>query len=261
MSEARISALYEYPIKSGAANPIDSLEITKDGLRFDRNWMVIDMQGKFITQRRFPKMALVHSVQEGNQLAISTPENGNKVIIPLESRGRTRLADVHTTTCVGIDCGKLVAEFFSDYLGIDCKLLQMHPEFKRLKNCGRVRFADSYSLSTISEETVSDVNNRILANGHAPVDIIAFRPNIVVANCLPYEEDTWKQISVNGVQLELVKPYARCDITTVNQLTGEKNKDKTNEPLATLAQFRVDPAEGVVLAQKTTYLTTGTIRK
>jgi len=61
-----------------------------------------------------------------------------------------------------------------------------------------------------------------------------FRPNIVVKDCEPFAEDTWKRIRIGGVEMALVKPCARCEVTTTDQVTLERKK----EPLKTLGGYR-----------------------
>ena len=44
-----------------------------------------------------------------------------------------------------------------------------------------------------------------------------FRPNIVLAGLEPYDEDHIDTLAVDGVVIKLVKPCARCQITTTDQ--------------------------------------------
>jgi uncharacterized protein YcbX len=61
-----------------------------------------------------------------------------------------------------------------------------------------------------------------------------FRPNLVVAGGEPYAEDGWGSIEIGSVRLQVVKPCARCLVTTTDQASGERGK----EPLRTLASYR-----------------------
>ncbi len=51
-----------------------------------------------------------------------------------------------------------------------------------------------------------------------------FRPNIVVADCEPYAEDSWKTIRIGGILFDLVKPCSRCVIPSVNLYSAEKEQ-------------------------------------
>ena len=50
---------------------------------------------------------------------------------------------------------------------------------------GRVGFADSFPFLLLSEASLDDLNARL----DSPLPVNRFRPNIVVAGCVPYEED------------------------------------------------------------------------
>lgn len=51
-----ISHLYIYPIKSLGAISLQKVVMEKEGLRGDRRFMLVDAQGKFITQRTRPEL-------------------------------------------------------------------------------------------------------------------------------------------------------------------------------------------------------------
>jgi uncharacterized protein YcbX len=67
-----------------------------------------------------------------------------------------------------------------------------------------------------------------------PVPMNRFRPNIVVKGCDPFAEDTWNRIQIGYVKLAVVKPCARCEVTTIDKTTLERSK----EPLKTLGKYR-----------------------
>jgi uncharacterized protein YcbX len=128
------------------------------------------------------------------------------------------------------------AEWFSEFLGISCKLVAMtersiRPVAKEYAvNNDVVSFADGYPFLLISEATLDDLNSRLAT----PVPMKRFRPNLVVKGCEPFAEDTWKEIQIGDAKFYVVKPCARCTIPTVDIETGEKGV----EPLRTLATYR-----------------------
>lgn len=82
-----------------------------------------------------------------------------------------------------------------------------------------------------------------------------FRPNIVVSGCEPFSEDKWKRIRISGIEFDIVKPCARCVITTIDQADAVKSK----EPLRTLAAYRkVD--NKIMFGQNLVHHSIGTIR-
>jgi len=68
-----------------------------------------------------------------------------------------------------------------------------------------------------------------------------FRPNVVVDEPEAWREDGWRRLQIGESELEVAWPCARCTMTTVNPLTGERSED--GEPLATLREFRRDGAQ------------------
>ncbi len=72
MAALSLSELYIYPIKSAAGIAVNEAQVTPRGLQYDRRWMVVDAQGKFMSQRRFPRMALI-DVAISEELAINAP--------------------------------------------------------------------------------------------------------------------------------------------------------------------------------------------
>ena len=87
MTALSLSGLYIYPIKSAAGIAVREAKLTRRGLEYDRRWMVVDGQGKFLTQRRFPRMALI-SVAVGESLRVRGPRMPD-LEVPLVSEGKT----------------------------------------------------------------------------------------------------------------------------------------------------------------------------
>ncbi|MEQ8533950.1 MAG: MOSC domain-containing protein, partial [Imperialibacter sp.] len=82
----------------------------------------------------------------------------------------------------------------------------------------------------ISDASLKDLNDKL----EQPIPMNRFRPNIVVANAKPFEEDTWRKLSAGDAIFHCLKPCARCQIPTIDQETGKMGK----EPTKTLAAFR-----------------------
>jgi uncharacterized protein YcbX len=95
----------------------------------------------------------------------------------------------------------------------------------------QVGFADGYPVLIASEESLDDLNNRL----EQPLPMNRFRPNLVLKGASAFAEDSWKTIRVGDITFDIVKPCARCVITTIDQKSGEKG----SEPLKTMASFRL----------------------
>jgi uncharacterized protein YcbX len=81
-----------------------------------------------------------------------------------------------------------------------------------------------------------------------------FRPNIVVKGGDPFVEDTWNRIRIGNVALAVVKPCARCEVTTIDKETLEQSK----EPLKTLGKYRKQKL-GAIFGQNVIPLNEGRI--
>ena len=232
MAAIRLSGLHTYPIKSAAGISLSQTAVTARGLLHDRRWMVCDRSGKFLTQRKFPKMALLQ-VDVGDSLRLSI-SGGTALELPAVPDANAVHVDVWGDACVGWSMGDEVAQWLSDFLGLEVQLVYMPESTHRPIDHGRFdapnSFADAYPFLLISEASLADLNDRL----EQPVPMNRFRPNLVVEGCDPFAEDGWKQIKIGDIVFDVAKSCSRCSIPGVEQSTGEQGK----EPLKTLATYR-----------------------
>jgi len=75
-----------------------------------------------------------------------------------------------------------------------------------------------------------------------------FRPNVVLSGLEAYEEDYLDTLTFGPagreVVLKLVKPCARCPVPGIDQQTGLRNAQWPDEPLDTMATYRVNERVG-----------------
>jgi uncharacterized protein YcbX len=114
-----------------------------------------------------------------------------------------------------------------------------------------IGFADGYPILLTSEEGLQDLNSHL----ETPVPMNRFRPNLVVKGCEPFAEDCWNRIRVGDVELAVVKPCARCVVTTIDKETLATSK----EPLKTLGKYRKQ-ALGAIFGQNVIPLNEGILR-
>lgn len=253
-----VSALHYYPIKSCGGIAVKAAALVETGFKFDRLLMLVDEQGQFITQREYPRMALIQPRRVGQTLSLVAPTM-KPITIELTQNGNRSAVVVWRSTCEAIDQGETIASWFSDYLGTACRLVLMADDFARLVNPDYARtpqdavsFADGYPFLLISEASLADLNSRLAD----PLPMNRFRPNIVITGCEPFAEDNWQVIRIGPVDFKVAKPCARCVIITTNQETAETSK----EPLRTLATYRNLPGQGVMFGQNLIHHHLGTIR-
>ena len=244
MTALTLSSLYVYPIKSAAGIAVTEAQMTLRGLQYDRRWMVVDNQGKFITQRRFPRMALI-GVAIAEQLQITAP-GMPKLSVPLsvplsvESSERVSVA-VWGDGCEAIALSPPTKQWFTQFIGIDCQLVYMPDSSHRPADHGKfgsdslVSFADAYPYLLISEASLAGLNCKLSQKQKSPVPMSRFRPNLVIRGDVePHAEDSWQHVQIGDAVFDLPKLCSRCSIPNVNAQTGQR----TSEPSQTLATYR-----------------------
>ena len=239
-----IRGIFIYPIKSLQGIALDRAALSDRGLAHDRRWMLVDEDGRFITQRE-DSMLCFFDVREdlgGFRITARSPLKHNRsILIPRElNTGSSLNVTIWSDECEAMIASEEVNVFFSDALGRSCKLVYMPPSTKRIVDTRYATepalsaFGDGYPVLLIGTASLDDLNKRLALSGSLPVDWDRFRPNIVVQTQLPFEEDRWKVFKVGEHLAAGVKLCARCVFTTIDQVTGEKSK----EPLRTMASYR-----------------------
>jgi len=253
-----LTALIYYPIKSCRGHAVDVSSVERMGLRHDRRMMVVTPDGHFLTQREHPKLALVTPSISSEKLTLSAPDT-NSLTTNIQKSGPTRPVDIwHSKDVQAVDQGKQAAEWFSDWLGTSVRLVHFADGYIRKVSTqyavnpdDHTGFADGYPILLASEESLADLNARL----DESVPMNRFRPNIVVKGVKPFAEDTWSRIRIGEIEMVVVKPCARCVVTTIDKKTLRKSK----EPLKTLASYRTQ-AGGAMFGQNVIPLNEGRLR-
>jgi uncharacterized protein len=251
----KVSALYVYPVKSCAGLSLDEGEVAKTGFLHDREWMVVRENGWFVTQRQYPRMALIRPSVTDKGLVLSAPGMPD-IELPIIKRADTIPVRVWDDTVPAIDQGDAVAAWLGKFLETKCRLVHMsakRPIGKKYQVSGEeiVSFADSMPFLLVSQASLDDLNARM----DQPVEMSRFRPNIVVYGGKPFQEDIWKKIRIGDVDFRAVKQCSRCEIITVDQKTAIKDI----EPLETLGAYRYE-TRGIMFGQDLVQVNTGKVR-
>lgn len=233
-----VSELFIYPIKSLGGIAISSAPVTERGLQYDRRWMLVDEYHTFISQREVAAMALFEVALQEDGLLVTHRLNGNSILIPFEPQTNEMLiVEVWSDHCRAIVVSREANQWFSDKLGINCRLVYMPDTVERrvddryVIDKEIVSFADGYPMLLIGQSSLDDLNSRL----QEKLTIQRFRPNIVFTGGEPFEEDDLEAFKINDILFYGVKLCARCIITTINPDTATKGK----EPLRTLATYRM----------------------
>lgn len=231
-----LTALNVYPIKSAGGIAAESWPVDEFGLRYDRRWMLVDESGVALTQREFPRLALLRPAIDGDRLRVSAPGRA-PLDLPLEPGGGvSTTVTVWDDTCAASWMGERASRWFSEFLGTACTLVHMPLSTRRPADPTyappgvRVSFADGFPFLLISEASLVDLNRRL----PVPLPMNRFRPNLVIDGGPAFVEDGLGAFRIGALELEVVKPCARCVLTTTDQETATRGP----EPLRTLATFR-----------------------
>lgn len=234
----KLQDIYVYPIKSLGGIRLEEAEVQERGLKYDRRWMLVDKEGKFLTQRKYANMALIQVELTADGLKVFLKKKPEKqVLVPYEkSDGRELSVVIWEDTVPARIVDESISAWFTDQLGIPCDLVIMPNTTKRkLKpkyavNGESVSFADGMPYLIIGQASLDDLNNRL----EKPVPMERFRPNFVFSGGEPFAEDKGDLVKIGGNEFKITKSCARCIVITIDQESGEKGK----EPLKTLASYR-----------------------
>lgn len=231
-----LASLHLYPIKAAAGLAPAEWDVHALGLRYDRRWMVVDPNGRMITQRTHPRLALVRPTMADGTLRVET--GGMPALeLPLSPGSAVSMqVSIWDDECLAGWTGERAARWFSDVLETDCGLVHVaepdarpvDPDYAAPGH--RVGFADGFPFLLVSEESLAELNRRL----EVPLPMNRFRPNLVIAGGEAFIEDRLPPFAVGGVRFTVVKPCDRCVVTTTDQETAERGL----EPLRTLATFR-----------------------
>ncbi|NUS12340.1 MAG: MOSC domain-containing protein, partial [Streptomyces sp.] len=249
-----------YPVKGCAGIAASEAIVTPAGLAHDRSFMVVGEEGRFRTQRRDPRLALILPGIDaaGERLTLRAPGHG-EVAVDVDTIGVRRPVELFGTPYRGIDQGDTVARWLSDVLATPSRLVRVPPEHDRVtdgRTPGTAGWADSGALHVLSRSSLDLLNEKIAARGAEPLPMNRFRPNLVIDGWdAPHTEDRAHRVRIGGTELAYAKLAVRCAVTLVDQERGAKGGP---EPIRTLAGYRRG-AVGTVFGAKFSVLREGKV--
>ena len=232
-----IKDLFVYPVKSCKGIKVSEVELSPTGFLDDRNWMVIDEAGVFVTQREHPKLALVEPTLTADELILKAPGMQDLAVPRKTCSSQSRDVELFGEKIPAIIAGDEPSSWFSDYLGGHFSFVSRDQRFLRKggvqypsRDDAPTSFVDNYGILVVSEASRADLNSR-LASG---VPMNRFRPNIVIEGVDAYGEDYFARAYVGDVALRFVDVCYRCNMTTIDQDKAEFG----HEPPQTLGHYR-----------------------
>ncbi len=240
-----LAGLFIYPVKSLRGLTVTSVGLDSLGLEGDRRFLLVDDAGKFLTQRTLPRMAQIETGLEQGRLILRNPHHSSIAVMRNEP-GPEVSVQVWKDLVTAVDCGVEIAVWLSDFLRHPCRLVRIGDHHNRpvrksaAQPSDQLSFADGAPLLLVSESSLADLNDRLIARGAEPVPMDRFRPNLIISGAAPYAEDTWSSLRIGDIRFRTAGPSDRCLVTTTDQRSGER---AGKEPLRTLATYRRNPLD------------------
>lgn len=239
----KVTSLRTYPVKSLGGKSVDQAAVEPQGLVGDRRWCLVDEDGEVVTARECHSLLRLtaemlgeHCLQvtdraDGTSLRVHTPQSAAAAPISISQLATATLADSEA------------GEWISDRVGHRLRLVwQSDPTSRAIatEDGGQpgdvVSLADAGPLLLTAESSLAQLNDWIDSQGKDwdPVEMLRFRPNVVIDGSTPFAEDGWGRVRVGSVDFRTTELCNRCVMTTLDPVTLDRGK----EPIRTLAQHR-----------------------
>jgi uncharacterized protein YcbX len=264
----RVAALHVYPVKALAGIALRESPVDDLGLAGDRRWMLVDAAGRALTQREVPSLVrLATALLPDGGVRVTAPDGSTRDLHPAARSAPRRRVRLFDDLVEAATYDRNTDAWLTARTGVPCALVHLpddvirpvDPDYAEAED--RAAFADGFPILVASEASLGDLNARLAARGAPAVPMARFRPNVVLAgdDMAPYAEDAWRTLRIgegdDAVTLRLVKPCARCVVTTVDPSNGATGR----EPLRTLAEYRRRDGK-VMFAQNALVRGAGTVR-
>lgn len=240
-----VSALNVYPVKSCKAISLEHAECLVTGIKYDRDWVILDGHERLASQRKYPKLALVTPrFEDDGSLCLDAP--GMKTLkLPMDVKmyGQNKPIRVFGMWGEGAFAGSEAADWFCKfledeglkmYLVTKARYLNTDDVWKAIAQPqDKASFADYSPFMMATEKSLEYLNKEL----SSPMPMRRFRPNIVVSGVKEaHLEDQWNHIKIGDVEFRLLNNCSRCTLTLVDPDTGIR---EDREPLATLRRIRL----------------------
>ncbi|MCB1445695.1 MAG: MOSC domain-containing protein [Rhizobiaceae bacterium] len=262
----KVHSLHYYPLKSARVIDVAEADIQAWGLAGDRRYMVVDPAGMFITQRELQALAQVTAAEREGVLRLAKVGEADPVEATFDAARRmpVEVWNSRVTAAVADDATN---DTLGRWLGRPVRLVHADAETRRACSAEwagegiETGFADGYPVLVTTTGSLRLLNEATMEAGADMFGMERFRPNIVVDHPEPFAEDFWAAIEIGGIRFDLVKPCARCIMTTQDQLTGERGGP---DPMPAMRKLRMSMdrrVPGVLFGWNAVPRATGRIRR
>lgn len=215
MSALRVAALRIYPVKACAALALDDAALGPLGLEHDRRFAFVDRAGLALTQRDQPLLATVRPTLERDALRLDFGALFD-LQVPFAAFSENAVVDVWGKRIAARAAPESALAQGEEYLGTTLRLVMLDAGAPRA-------FVDSQPVLVTTTAMLARLN-ALLSQA---VGMERFRPNVVLEG----DDAPWRRLRGQQTLLESAKPCGRCEVTTIDQASGERRGD---EPLRML---------------------------
>ena len=221
---ARVTGLNIFPIKSCHAVQVTEARVDPYGVENDRRFMLVDGNKRFVSQRKFPKLATVRSEfitdDKGQTLLhVSAPGMERDLEFAPVLSGERLEVGIWEDRVMAVDQGEAAAEWFANLIGHGGAFIRLVSSAESAENKAfyrvvsnlppglkgrlpdaRIALTDAGPVSLVSTESLADVNMRLRERECTDVPLNRFRMNIEISGCSrAFEEDDWLLVKIGTV--------------------------------------------------------------
>ena len=203
--------------------------------------MVTGPDGMFITQRELPALARLRVTPQASSVEIGM-DGAESITVDRPDPARRMDVVVWKSPVSAAVAGEEANRTLSGWLGRDVRLVFFDNQSIRTASTDwagedtPVTFADGYQVLITTTASLAAINADMRAHGEGEIGMERFRPNIVVETDEAWAEDGWDAVEIAGITFDLVKPCARCIMTTQDQQTGSR---EVASPMAAMGRIRM----------------------
>lgn len=219
-----VENIYISPVKSLSLLETDVVHVGTNGITEDRRLYLIDENGAVLTQRKIGPLVRIQARYnaDAEELAldfpgVSTGDADGKSLI-----GKVRLGDSVVSTMWGRRVkGRVVEGDWSQALTEFCGQPVRLVESEMPGQC-----YDEYPVSLLSQASLDFLGKQF--RDPYTFESKRFRPNFLLGGCEPHQEDDWIGEVIRlgpDLVIQVIARDPRCDITTHNPETGDRDID------------------------------------
>ena len=238
----RVTALRVHPVKATAPVTVDEAVVELSGLRDDRRWAVIDVDGRRLNATTHDRLLTVTATPDASGALTLTRPGDDALTVPRPIGGRTIAVDVSRLASM-VDAGDLAATWFSRVLDQPVRLAWQDDPSRRVISPDHggtgddpLSLADTGPILLTTRASLDQLNSWIAEEqAESAMSMQRFRPNVVVDGDLDaFVEDAWRTIRIGEVGYRFAEHCDRCVVTTMDPVTLVRGR----EPIRTLARHR-----------------------